>query len=224
MKMIRNSILCVGLLLLAAPMLYAQNFSTYRAFTLGMSTATVLIHTAQTPADVKSPHGGPSVIQELSWSPPNLSENSVRSESVGQILFSFFNGELYKITVTYDLSCTEGLTVKDLIDSVSATYGPATTAVPESGSMAKERFDGKQELVASWEDSQNSLNLVRSTFTNRFGLVIFSKKTNEAAELAVTNATKIESEEGPKREAARVKKQADDLEAMRLKNKKAFRP
>jgi hypothetical protein len=224
MKMIRNAILFLSALLVMAPILHAQNFSTYRAFTLGMSTAAVLTHTSQAPADVKVAHGGPSPIQELSWSPPNLSSNSVRSESVGQIVFSFFNGELYKITVTYDLSCTEGLTVKDLIDSVSATYGPATTAVPESGSMAKERFDGKQELVASWEDSQNSLNLVRSTFTNRFGLIIFSKKANEAAELAVTNATKIESEEGPKREAARVKKQADDLEAMRLKNKKAFRP
>lgn len=224
MKTIRGSILCLGLLLLAAPMLHAQDFSRYRAFTLGMSPATVLTHTAQTVAEVRTTHGSPSLIQELSWSPPNLSADSARSESVGQILFSFYNGELYRISVMYDLSCTQGLTTKDLIDSVSAAYGPATTAAPETGSTPKERFDGKQVLIASWDDAQNSVNLVRSTFTNRFGLIVFSKQLNATAELAITEAVRVESEEGPKREAARLKKQADDLEAMREKNKKAFRP
>ena len=78
--------------------------------------------------------------------------------------------------------------------------------------------------VASWEDAQYSVNLVRSSFNDILGLVVSSKRTNAQADVAIAEAVKLDAQEGPKREAERQKKQADDLEAARQKNQKSFRP
>src|SRR5213075_1751005 len=96
MKTTRSSILCLVVLLFAAPLLRAQDISKYRHFTLGMSLTKVLERTEQRVADVKVVHDRPTLIQEVTWWPPNISETSLRSDGVEQILFSFYNGELYK--------------------------------------------------------------------------------------------------------------------------------
>jgi hypothetical protein len=111
-----------------------------------------------------------------------------------------------------------------MVKSLTATYGTATSVAPEVNYTGTERYDIKQKPVALWEDSQYSLNLVRSTFTDRFGLIISSKPVNAEAELALADALKLEKEDGPKKEAVRQKKLTDDLEVARLKNQKKFRP
>ena len=224
MKSIRSSILCLSALLLAAPMLRAQDFSKYRGFSLGTNLATVLKHTDKKLTDVNVTHGGPPLFQEVTWWPPNIPGASFRADSVEQILFSFYNGELYKITVTYDQTSTEGLTSQDMVKSIAETYGPATSVAPEIDSTTIERYDVKQKPVASWEDSQYSFNLVRSSFTDRFGLVISSKRVSAEAELATVEAVRLDKEDGPKKEAERQKKLTEDLEAARQKNQKKFRP
>ncbi len=224
MKIMRSSILCFVVLLLAAPLLRAQDLSKYRHFTLGMSLTRVLERTDQKMADVKVIHGRPALIQELTWWPPNLPRASFQSDAVEQILFSFYNGELYKISVTYDRASTEGLTAEDMVKSISAKYGPATNAVLEVDSARNDRYDVRQKAVASWEDAQYSFNLVRSSYADRLGLVIYSKRVNEEAELAIAEAVKLDEQEGPQREAAIHKKQMDDLEVARQKNQKIFRP
>lgn len=224
MKTIRSSILCLGVLLLLAPLLRAQDLSKYRQFTLGMSSAAALKHTDQRPAEVKVIHSRPAMIQELEWWPPTFPGSSLPSENIEQILFSFYNGELYKISVTYNQTSMEGLTADDMVKSISAKYGPATNIVPEVDSTKIDSYDVKQKLVAAWEDSQYSFNLVRSSFTDSFGLVIYSKRANAEAELAIAEAVKLDKQEGPQREAALQKKQIDDLAVARQKNQKAFRP
>ena len=224
MKTIRCSILCFVVLLLTAPLLWAQDLSKYRHFTFGMSLTRVLERTDQKMADVKVIHGRPSLIQELTWWPPNLPGTSFRSDTVEQILFSFYNAELYKISVTYDRTSTEGLTVEDMVKSISAKYGPATSVKPEVDSATNERYDMRQKPVATWEDSQDSFNLVRSSFPGSFELLIYSKRLNAEAEVALAEAVKLEGQEEPQREAERQKKQTGDLEATRQKNQKSFRP
>src|SRR5467141_558159 len=224
MKAISSLILCLGAVLLAAPALRGQDFSKYRDFSLGTSLASVLKLTDKKLTDVNVTHGGPPLFQEVTWWPPNVPGNSFRADSVEQILFSFYNGELYKITVTYDQTSTEGLTSQDMVKSIAETYGPATSVAPEIDSTTIERYDAKQKPVASWEDSQYSFNLVRSSFTDRFGLVICSKRVNSEAELAIVEAVRLDKEDGPKKEAERRKKLTDDLEAARQKNQKKFRP
>ncbi len=224
MKTMRSSILCFVVLLLTAPLLRGQDLSKYRHFTFGMSLTRVLERTDQKMADVKVIHGRPALIQELNWWPPNLPGTSFQSDTVEQILFSFYNAELYKISVTYDRTSTEGLTAEDMVKSISAKYGPATSVKPEVDSATNERYDMKQKPVATWEDSQYSFNLVRSSFSDSFELLIYSKRLNAEAEVALAEAVKLEKQEEPQREAERQKKQAGDLEATRQKNQKSFRP
>ena len=224
MKTMRSSILCLVVLLLAAPLLRAQDLSKYRHFTLGMSMTRVLERTGQKMADVKLIHGRPALVQEVSWWPPNLPGTSFQSDTVEQILFSFYNGELYKISVTYDRTSTEGLTAEDMVNSISAKYGPATNVALEIDSSKNDRSDVRQKPVASWEDAQYSFNLARSSSTDHLGLIIYSKRVNAEAELAIAEAVKLEEQEGPNREAERQRKQTDDLEVARQKNRKIFRP
>ena len=224
MKTLRSLIICLVVLLLTAPLLRAQDLSKYRHFTLGMNLTNLLERTEQKMTDVKTIHGRPALIQELNWWPPNVSGTSLRSDSVEQIFFSFYNGELFKISVTYDRTATEGLTEADMVKAISAKYGPATIAAPEIESAMNDRYDAKQKPVASWEDAQYSSSLVRSSFNDVLGLVVFSKRASAQAELAIAEAVKLDEQEGPKRETERQKKQVDDLEVARQKNQKSFRP
>jgi hypothetical protein len=224
MKNTLSSILCLVVLLLAVPLLRGQDLSKYRHFTLGMNLTRVLERTDRQMADVEGVLGRPALIQELTWWPPDLPGISLRSDSIEQILFTFYNGELFKISVTYGQTSTEGLTAQDMVKSISAKYGPATNVVLESDFGKIEPYEIRQKPVASWEDVQYSFNLIRSSFTDRFGLIIYSKRVNAEAELAVAEAVKLKEQEGPQREAERRKKQMDDLEVARQKNQKIFRP
>jgi hypothetical protein len=224
MKTLRSSILCFVVLLLTAPLLRAQDLSKYRHFTLGMNLTSLLERTEQRMTDVKTIHRRPALIQELTWWPPSVPRTSVQSDSVEHILFSFYNNELFKISVTYDRTSTEGLTEADMVKAISAKYGPATIAAPEIESAINDRYDSKQKPVAYWEDAQYSSSLVRSSLNDVLGLVVFSKRANAQAELAIAEAVKLDEQESPKREAERQKKQVDDLEVTRQKNQKSFRP
>ncbi len=175
MRTLRNSTLCLGAVLLASPILRAQDFSKYRGFSLGSSVTTVLKQTERRPVDVKVIHARPTLIQELTWWPPAVSGVSYRADSVEQMLFSFSDGELYKISVTYDTTSTQGLTSSDMVESISVKYGPATLLPPQAESVLYDGFSTSDKGVASWEDPQYFFTLVRSSFTNRFGLILFSK-------------------------------------------------
>ena len=224
MKTSLRSILCLSAFLLAAFALHAQDLSKYRSFSLGANLASVMKQTNLKTADVVVTHPGPPLFQELTWWPPNLPGTSFESDSVEQVLFSFYSGQLYKMTVTYDQASTEGLTAADMIKSISATYGPPTTALPEGVPPEAEKYDAKEYLVVAWEDPQYSFHLVRSAFTDRLGLVICAKRLNAEADLDIAVAVKREAQEGPQKDADRQKQEATDLETKRLKNKKAFRP
>jgi hypothetical protein len=224
MRTLRGSIVCLVVLLSTVPLLRAQDLSKYRHFTVGMSVTRLLERIDQKIGDVKTIHGRPALIQEVTWWPPSGPGTSLRSGAVEQVLFSFYNGELYKMSVTYDPPSTEGLTEEDMVKSISAKYGPATIVPPEFDSAANPTFDIKQRPVASWEDAEYCVNLVRVSFSDVLGLVVFSKRVNAQAELAIGEAVKLDEQEGPKREADRQKKQKDDLEAARQKNQRSFRP
>jgi hypothetical protein len=223
MKSMRSSILC-GVLLLTAPMLRAQDFSKYRNFSLGASLAGVLKQTDQRLLDAKATHDGSLLFQELTWHPATGIGVSYRSESVDEVVFSFYKGELYKMFVTYERASTEGLTADDMMRSISAKYGPATSVALAIDSAANEQYEVRQKPVASWEDPQYSFNLVRSSFSDAFELVIYSKRLNAEAEAALAQVVKVDEQEAPQRAVDRLKKEADGREVMRQKNQKSFRP
>lgn len=224
MKVMFSLLLVFFSLIGVAPILHAQDLSKYREFALGANLTTVLKLTDQKLTEVNQTPEISPMLQELTWWPPNASGSPYRSDSVEQILFSFCDGALYKITVTYDQNSTEGLTAEDMVKSISEKYGPPTTVFQEVPANGNNHYATKEKSVATWEDSQRSLNLVRSSFSSRFGLVIYTKRVNAEVELAIKEGLLREQQEGPMREAARQKKQTDDLEVARQKNQKTFRP
>jgi len=223
MKTMRSAVLCFVVLLLTAPMLRAQDFPKYRNFSLGTSLAVVLKHTDQRLLDVKATHDGSVLFQELTWRPANGIGVSSRSESVDELVFSFYKGELYKMVVSYDRAATEGLTADDMVKAISAKYGPATSVALEIDA-ANEPYTVRGKPVASWEDTQYSFDLVRSSFSNAFQLVIYSKRVNAEADAALAQVVKVDELEAPQRALARQKKEADAIEVTREKNQKSFRP
>lgn len=224
MKTMRPLFFCLTTLLLAAPMLQAQDFSKYRNFSLGMGLPTVLKYTGQKMADVKVIHSQPALIQEVTWWPPTSPGTTAQSDVVREIVFTLYNGELYKMAVTYDRTSTEGLTTPDMMKAVTARYGPVANVPLAIDAAANDRYDMSAKIIASWEGPQYSVDLVRSAFTDDFGLMIYSKRVNADAELAIAEAVKLEVQERPKREAERQQKETADLEVARQKNRKIFQP
>ena len=221
----RRVIICLAIILLSAPLIHGQDPSKYRNFSFGMRLIDLSKQVDQKPTEANLIHQRPAVIQELTWWPP-LASGTRRAEPVRQILFSFYNGELYRILVTYDRYVTEGIPAEDMVRTMSAKYGTATRPTAKINFPTNEtgEYGTTEKVIVRWEDSQYSFNLFRSSLSNTFGLVMFSKLLEAQAEAAIAKSLKLEGREDPQKEVARVKKEADDLETSRQMNIKAFLP
>ena len=222
MKTIRNSFLCFAIMTLAAPVLFAQSLSKYRAFSFSTSLASVLKLTDRTAADVKTTHERPALMQELTWWPVNTS-NTSQNRSVEHINFSFYDGQLYRLSVNYDSRAVQGLTAEDVVKTITTMYGVPADPASESDRGATDRFDSKPRIIATWVDPLYSSSLFYTT-PGEFVLIAFSKSLNVKAEAADTEAIALDDQERPQKKAAELKKQDADLEIVRQKNMKSFQP
>jgi hypothetical protein len=226
--MIRARILAMSIasVLSSTSLISAQDLSTYREFQLGMSMVAVAQQAGISP-DGRVLHQRPELIQELMWLPPRIQGGSPEADSVRKVLFSGYNSQLFRIVVTYDRGRTEGLTAEDMVQAISATYGlaalPSTPIIP---SLSRATND-TDKLLAHWEDSQHSLNLVYSPLST-FGLVIYSKRLDGLARAATLEAIRLDEEGAPQREIDREQKHADEnrlkTQTTRRTNKATFRP
>jgi len=222
MKPMRSAVISLAMLLLTGPLLRAQDLSKYRNFSLGMSLADLSKLIDAKPGDAKVVHQHPSLIEELTWW-PRLSGNPPKPEAIREILFSFCDGKLYRIYVTYDDKATEGMTPDDMARAISARYGTSTT--PDASlSISAGGFDTTAKVLGRWEDGQYSVNLLQPSSSSTFALVLFAKQQNSEAEAAIMAAAKIELEDAPQNAIDQKKKDADNLEALRVKNANAFHP
>jgi hypothetical protein len=224
MKMMRSVGVSLIMILFSAPLVRGQDLSKYRDFSLGMSLPKLSSQVDLRPLQTKLIQKHPPVIQELTCWPSGYADYSRQTDSVWQVFFSFYNGELFRILVTYDRDATHGLTAEDMVNAISTKYGTPTRPVGEITFPTNELYRSTEKLIARWEDSQYSINLVRSRFLNTFALVMFSKRLDAQAEAAIAKSLKMEGQKDPQREIDRQKKEADDLEAARQKNRKIFRP
>jgi hypothetical protein len=223
MKMMRKSWIFLVLVLFSTPILSGQNLSTYRKFSLGASLASISKQVGQDPGQANLIHQRPAVIQQLVYWPIPTSSYSPRAESVSQILFSFYDGELYKIAVTYDGDATQGLTDDDMVQAISARYGTATRFYPEIKLPTNDEYAPTETAIARWEDSRTSVDLSRSDTLNSFELDLFSRALETKAQAATVESLRLEKQEAPQKEMDRQKSEADKLELARQKNIKAFR-
>src|SRR5258708_216398 len=224
MKMMGSLGISVVVILLSAPVVRGQALSKYRDFSLGMSLPKLSGQVDLRPIQTKLIQRHPAVIQELTCWPGGSSDYSRQTDSVWQIFFSFYNGELFRILVTYDQDATHGLTAEDMVQAISTKYRTPTRPVGEISFPTNELYRSTEKVIARWEDSQYSINLVRSRFLNSFALGMFSKRLNAQAEAAIAKSLKMEGQEAPQEEIDRQKKEADHLEAARQKNRKIFHP
>jgi hypothetical protein len=225
--MMRSLVVCflmIIVILLSTPQVHAQDLSRYRNFSFGMTVADISKQIDQKPANAAVAHEHPALIEELTWLPPQPYSTLRPAEPVDQILFSFYNGKLYRMLVTYEDSATKGLTDEDMIRVVSAKYGVATRPVAAVVNFPMNpSYKATEKVIARWEDSQYSLNLFRS-YANTFEIVMFSKELDAQAGISIAESVKLEQEEAPRKEAARAKKTAEDVELERQKNIKTLRP
>ena len=211
------------------PWIEAQDLSRYREFQFGMSVPAVAKQADVKQSDAKTVHQRPAMIQELQWRPQHYRSASPESDPVNNVLFSFYNGELFRIVVNYDPDKTLGLTNEDLVGAISATYGiPTRPAAKTISFLSAQGFSETEKILACWEDEQYSFNLFRSSFQPNFGMVVFSKRMDAIARLSIINSIRLDQQEAPQREIERRKKEAQENRALeekaRLGNKANFRP
>jgi len=225
----RSLVISISLAVLSMPLIYAQDLSKYREFQLGMNLLAVAKKADVKPSEARVIYQRPAVIQELEWRPQSSYSSSAQRDPVKEVLFSFYNGELYRIVINYDQDRTEGLTDEDMIEGISAKYGTPTTPVAKIiSSSSSQVYSDSEKVVARWEDSQYSFNLFRFSYGSTFGMLIFSKRLEALAQVAIIKAIRLNDQEAPQREIERQKKQDEEKRAagqkVRPVNKANFRP
>jgi hypothetical protein len=193
-----------------------------------MNLDALAIQTNVKPSEAKILHQRPAMIQELWWQ-RSFGRPSHETDPVREVIFSFYNGELFRMVVNYDRYRTEGLTDEDMIEGISAQYGSATRPTAETVSFSSSQvYNESEKVLARWEDAQYSLSLFRLKYGPAFGMVLSSKRLDALARAAVIEATRLDAQEAPQREIELQKKLDEEIrtaqEKAKLVNKPAFRP
>jgi hypothetical protein len=202
------------------------DLSKYRNFEFGTGLSTVAKQAGVNPSQVKVIQSRPALIQELEWRPHSLGASS-QTEPVKEVVFSFYDDKLFRIAVDYDRYETEGLTVDDFANAISAIYGPAAKPAV-AVKVGPETYGNPQEVLAQWQDSQYRFDLTRSSYGPGFRLVGVLKALEEPVEAATLEAKRLDDQEAPQKNAARIASEEGAAKAKsekaRLVNKPKFRP
>jgi hypothetical protein len=217
------------------PLLNSQTLSMYREFRFGADLLTVSKRAHVKPSEARTIHERPAVIQELARQAPYM-RSSPGADSVRDILFSFYNGELFRIMITYDPERIAGMTAEDIVEAVSAKYGSATRPVAEIILSSTQFYNGgekiisdrTEKIIARWEDAQYSFNLFQPSYQSTFGMIMYSKRLDALARTAIVESVRLDKQEAPQREIERQKKKDEENRARQEKarqaNKTHFRP
>jgi hypothetical protein len=225
---LRPSACAIGIFCTIAgpPLLYGVDFSTYRGLQLGMSISAAAHEVGMKSADAAVVHQRPAVIQEIQWQPQSpVLTDPLKADPMKEGLLYFYNGDLFRIVVTYDRYRIEGMTAEDMIEGISATYGTATR--PNAQIAYHTNYGEVAPVVARWEDSEYSYNLVRTGDRSSFAMILYSKRLDALAQTAIVEAARLDAQEAPRRAVDKEKKREDDeriiLEKARSLNKPNFR-
>ena len=229
MTSVRVSAVAFLVFVLSGQLLVAESPFRYREYTLESSVASVLKISGQRESETKTLHQRPASIQELEWRAPYARAGAGPADPVRDVVFSFYDDQLYQVVVTYSRDRMDGLTNDDLIQTLSAAYGTPllqNSRPPLSANPADVAED--ITVLAQWEDPVSLLTLTRNTYSPQFQLVLSSKTLTPRARAAIKEALRLNTQEAPQRELdQRNKAIADTLEASekaRVVNKAAFRP
>jgi hypothetical protein len=204
----------------------AGDLSKYRDFQLETELSTVAMQTGMSSSQAKTIHLRPALIRELTWRPQPLGLSRT-TESVQEVVFSFYNGELFQIVVNYDRYETEGLTTGDIVKAISVSYGIPAVPVARAKAMSR-AYGDPEEVLAQWQDPEHRFELFRASYGPTFRLIGVLKRLEAPAQAATLEAKRLDNEEAPQRDAARVANEEEavrtKLEKARLVNKPKFQP
>ena len=208
-----------------------QGPSLYREFALASDVATVSGLAGVSASNVKTIHQRPVVLQDLVWRPSrwNVGSTAASTDPVEQIVFSFYDDQLFRVVVDYALDRTEGMTDADMIEAISAVYGTPVKRIPGAVRVASPVEVESGPAVARWGAGGRAVVLYRtSSYREVFRLIVTEPALDDLARKATIQAVRLDEHEAPSREIARQKKERDDgraaAEKARIANKGVFRP
>jgi hypothetical protein len=224
---LRQLVARILLPILGVSLLAAAEFSTYRGFEFGEKLPSLVKRAGAQLSEARLVHQRPAVIQELEWRPRSLHEPDAKQvETVRHSLLRFYNEQLFQIVTTYDRDRIEGLTEADMVNALSLTYGTATK--PGIEIPYHSNYGELARVLARWEDSEYSCDLIRTGDRSSFAVILSSKRLNALAQAAVIEAVRLDALEAPQRAIELQKKQEAEerlgLEKARSKNMPNFRP
>jgi hypothetical protein len=200
----------------------------YREFELGASVAAVTAVT-QNATRVKTVHSRPALLQQLEWRPRYMpGAPQPDRDSIGEVVFSFVDDQLFKMSIAYAQDRTSGLTDEDMVGSLTTVYGAPSSPSPRTRTTSSTVALDAPVVIAEWRQADTSVVLQRKTYSESFFLVITSLPLDIIARTAEATAVAMDQREAPAREAALLKQRADEekvaAERTRSTNKKVFQP
>ena len=215
-------------IVLAVSTVSSAELSRYREFELGASVATVTAVT-QNAARVMILHSRPALLQQLEWRPRYMAgAPQADRDSIGEVVFSFVDDQLFQMSIAYAQDRTSGLTDQDMVGSLTAVYGAPSSPSPRTRTTSSLVALDAPVVIAEWRHADTTVVLQRKEYSESFFLVITSLPLDIIARKAQATAVAMDQREAPAREAALLKKRADDekvaAERTRSTNKKVFQP
>lgn len=220
-----HTALAVAFIILVSTPLHGNGqWSRYRGVTLGDSVAVAVAQLEIVEPSIKVLYEQPSLVQELTWRPHRfISGVVVTADPLGELVLTFMDGRLVRMTATYDRDRTQGLTDADFVELLGASYGLARIESRPSGLGRTE----PRRTLASWGDDDALVRLWSEEHPRRVGLTITSP-ADAALQTALTDGRIAEREAAPQRELARQAAAAAALkerdEKIRLANIANFKP
>jgi len=210
----------------------AQEQGLYRDFQLGASVASITTLTETRTADVTLVHERPVLMQELRWIPSSFGtagRSRSRGSGLQQIVFSFYENQLYRLMVDYERSETKGMIDRDMVDAISAVYGqPSSSRISDEGTETRGSEAVASRLVARWNGPGYAVAVSRWAYGGAWRLVVESTPLAALARTADAQAAALDIQDGPQREADRARREQrgkDDAEAAaRSANRATFLP
>jgi len=208
-----------------------QGRAQYRDFQLGGDLASVAVLAGIAPAEAKVIHQRPALLQDLEWRPSHwlTGSSAAQTDPVQQVVFSFYNDQLFKVIADYDRQRTDGMTDGDLIEALSQAYGPPLKSGVKRTFPSASAADAEAGVaVARWEGADYAVVLYRSSYATAFKVIVTLPKLDAMARTADAESVRLDARDAPRREIARQKKEVEDARATQEKaravNKATFRP
>jgi hypothetical protein len=127
----------------------------------------------------------------LEWRAPYVGSGTTLADPVREIVFTFYNDALYQVVVSYERDRTEGLTNREMIDSISAVYGMPSLASARTWASPTPEALRDTIVLARWESAESMLTLVREAYAPEFQLILMSKPLSMRARSAIREAIRI---------------------------------